>query len=60
MKHTKYLVALAALLLCSACASKTNVADAVSPQQKQAAHWEEYANIQTIAKPNNTFLIMMR
>lgn len=64
MMHSKTvgMMALAALLLCSACAEKPtsmNLAD-TGTQQVASIKWDEAVAATTVAKVNNTNLIMMR
>ncbi len=64
MTHSKTvgMMALAALLLCSACTEKASTATFVTPasQEIAAIKWDEAVAASTTAKVNNTALIFMR
>lgn len=48
------------LLLCSACANKSNLAETQKTQQVAAVNWEAVTTATTMVRPSNSFLIMMR
>lgn len=56
------ILALAALLVCSACADKNPIkrADVSSHQQFSSIRWDEAVAARSAAKVNNTSMIMMR
>lgn len=61
-KHASVWVALAALLVCSACGEKSSTMTLVTPtsQQAVAIKWDEAVASGTTARVSNTSLIFMR
>jgi hypothetical protein len=62
MKRLTTLTALAALLICSACADNAKTVTLITPASQQVAsvRWDETVAANTTAKVSNTSLIFMR